>query len=1431
MGARRGLALTAAALAMTTGLWTAPEGLAAAPPDDSSVQGTAPAGNRNFTLYDGSQVTIGADGIGWRTDPQGHRHPFTVTVPSGRSTLGDTAGPSTADLTQQLSVPSRAATAGNDVVVAFTSATATGARAGSASPAVQQPQTSDPALTQALHRVGATSLRPFFTGVSPARVEALNQGARSRLGASTPDLTRTYVAHLAGATALSAAATLRNTPGIAYAEPDWTVSSFTSPNPRVLSAGAVPPAAAMQPATQAASPTTTGAALPSNYGLQSSLQSYLNASGTDVSGAFASLGQRFGQLPGTGEIITNVSLGDLTDQAMADAGDSYVRTFGPTTVVINGQRYLDYPSLPLIPTYTASQDASLNPLGTVEKVDPALGEVLLDFSVMAPLPHDAQRAGEVGSGVSDLLGIAPGARYRLVVPEQPTIANIEAAFVAAAEQPNHPQVISASLGFGEDTVGFPGRYLEDDPLMRSIIAGIVQADGISVTIAANDGTRMYTPAAVGPDGGSAPTNVPSAGQQPTTVSDDGHSTIPSVVPDSGAIAVGGTTLDDTVAVPPQNGGALAENGTFSETRLDGATSFASGFGTRIDVSAPSDNIPALNHRCLHFNACTPHDAVTVLSGGTSASAPMTAAAVADVLQAARLTGHPMTPDAVRALLQRTGRVVPTQPQIDGTFAVGPQIDVSAAVDAVLSLDGGDYPRTPAIVRLSVAHRQTLGNAGAQFVEATDPTAIDLQGPKDISGNNTGENLVGPVTIAADVTGLPLAGPVTYALLVGGAVARQSSTPVFRLTPTQLLTLSGQPVVSTTPRSVPITLEVLRGPDHVIASASEPLTFSPSDGTHVMAPAPVVAPTVAAGSSVNVAYDLTGVSKVRQPLLIVSSIDHWSPFAAPLFRVAWSAPVPATSGVVTVPASVFAAGGGVYGVGVEQDSLARFAGAFASFRVVGATAGRPAAPTLASPGGAPTHLLTVSRGHSAVTVRWDARTVPGAAGANLEISAPGPTIYSLLNTFTNQNGSQRDDNGVDSASTLDLPLPGVSGSATLDPVALGVPTSLLYTARITATDSGGHPLGEASPVSTLEIDDGVAPGGGSVGDFSVSSGSEASVSVTSFDSSGNPTDSSVYAYSPATTTYGTRLADDPSGASVYTVFGTDSSLHRTVAAQESWTGTAQSIQTYDDSSGQQLATVPVDAATQGQLIAGRVDETRHRAAILGWRTTDGGDVLTAFDVTAGTAGGTVPLDTASTPRHRLFDMMDINRSTGVVDLVGAYSGDLCILRNTSFATANLDTQTVSPTTALNRCGTGVASDQAGTAHVTVGPLYSYPMLPSARILPVDEATGQGGALSTLPGRSPIWPVVDSAHQVLVVGFLGGSDYLVNNDGMSAVGVFDLKTGALISMAEHYNFVFTALGSGSILPEAERGIQLDPSTGTAWTYAPLDNQLQQFSYLGG
>ena len=362
------------------------------------------------------------------------------------------------------------------------------------------------------------------------------------------DLSRLYVMHVSGSSATAAAAKLRATPGVSYAAPDQYVSTFDTdpvPLPSWVGAGA---------ARMKAAPAASG--LPANYGLQSSMQSYLNGNGVDLMGGYSDITNRLHELPGHGEIITNVSLGDLTDQSMVDAGDQYVSFYGPTTVVENGQRYLDYPSLPKIPTYTVDPSGAVDPLGTVEGVDPNLGEVLLDFSMMAPLPHDQQRPGEIGNGATDLLGIAPGAQYRLVEPAQPTFANITAALLAAAQQTPRPNVITASLGYGTDSIGFPGRYLEDDPLARSVISTIVNHYGIVVTISANDGTRTYTPAAVGPDGGSTPTNLARHGEAATTIDDDATSTTPTVVPDSGAIDVGGTTTDDTIAVPPQAGGAV-----------------------------------------------------------------------------------------------------------------------------------------------------------------------------------------------------------------------------------------------------------------------------------------------------------------------------------------------------------------------------------------------------------------------------------------------------------------------------------------------------------------------------------------------------------------------------------------------------------------------------------------------------------------------------------------------------------------------------------------------------------------------------------------------------------------------------------------------------------------------------------------------------------
>jgi hypothetical protein len=596
----------------------------------------------------------------------------------------------------------------------------------------------------------------------------------------------------------------------------------------------------------------------------------------------------------------------------------------------------------------------------------------------------------------------------------------------------------------------------------------------------------------------------------------------------------------------------------------------------------------------------------------------------------------------------------------------------------------------------------------------------------------------------------------------------------------------------------------------------------------MAPAPVVPATTPVGSPVVVHYDLTGVTGVNAPQLIISSISHWSPYSAPLYRIAYTAPLDGITGSVTVPASVFAAGGGVYGATILQDSVRRIGGVAAPFLMSGGDAGqRPAAPTLAQASGAFGHQLTVTRAAPTLRVRWDVGVVPDATGASLEVSAPGPTIYNLLNTFTNQFGTTRDANGVDSPSTAWIDLPGQSGTTSLDLAKLGIPSSLNYTVRVVATRHG-RTVGQASSVSALEFDDGMAPGGALVSDFDINPGGASTVATATMGPDGTPTGSTISTYDPASGTYGPAYAGT-SGQNVYFLYGNDPGAHRLLAASYPWSGTEQHLLAYDTADRRQVSDQSVDANGQYNLIVGRVDTQRHRTDLLAWRGGDQADVVVPLDTTTNTLGPPVVADNG-TPGAHFYTMLDVQQATGKVDLAGSLSGDLCVIRRAGFTTVDLGSGTAAPMTVANRCVTGLASDQAGHAELTVGPLYSYPMLPAARLQQADEATGTVGALQNLGARSPMFPTVDTVHGLLVVGFLGGTDWQINNNGMSGIGVYDLHTGAQLSFTERYN-LFSAYGGlpadfGTL--QGERGIQLDPTTRTGWTYSPYGNQVQQFRY---
>jgi hypothetical protein len=1305
--------------------------------------------------------------------------------------------------------------------------------------AVRAPVTSNAAVNTALSKVGATSVRPLMPQLSSAQAEQLHSAAEAKLGPGAVDLSRVEVVDLSRPGAASAARTLAATPGIAYAEADQAVSPMnTGPVPLPGWAGSAGTAkAASAPvrsatpaseATPASSPTPAGGAsgVPDNYGLSSSLQSFLNAGGVNAAGAYSLLAQRFHQLPGTGETITNVSIGDLTDAAMAAGGDTYVKQNGPTTIIQGGQRYLDIPSMPLIPTYTSDASGVLDPTGSAEYEDPQLGEVLLDFSVMAPLPHDQQRPGMQGSGATDLLGIAPGASYRLVVPSAPTLDQVAVALLAAARQTPRPNVITASLGVGTDVAGFPGRYLEDDPVEQAVIAAIVQQYGITVVVSSNDGTRLYTNAAVGPDGGSTPTNVTRHAGSATNINDDAYSTTPSVVPDSGAIAAGGTTTDDTLAVPPQDGGTGSANGTWATTRTDGSGVFSSGFGTRVDVSAPSDAIPAFVHRGQTAESVQP-----VLNGGTSASAPEIAAAAAVVLQASRLTGQPATPGEVRTLLERTGRPVATPPQADRRLHVGPQVNVTAAVEAVLGQAHGT-PAAPQIVRLSVAHRQTIGGLGGVYTEVTDPNLIDLAGP-GTGRAATGEGLVGPVTIGADVTGLPAHGGVSYALLIGSH-AFGSATPSIRLTPAQILTAAGLPVTATANRQVSLTFEVLQG-QRVLASATRQLMFGPTDGSYAEALAPVVPPVVAAGQPVRVSYDLTGVRHVSSPKLVVSGVGHWNPGLAPIFTAAYSVPLPGVTGTVTVPASAFDGGGGIYGIGIMQNSALPprpVYGEFAAVRVEGGSAAlRPAAPILAtSATGSFGHQAEATRAAPGFAVRYDVSGIPGATGARLEFSAPGPNLYHSLNMVNNQNSSAPDHDGVDSPATLDRTLSGTRGTVTFDALSLGLATSLDYNVRVFATGPQGAVIGQASPTSLLAVDDGPGPGGATVSSFTIEPGGT-SVAATDDFAGG----ASVYDYNTATGTYGLRLTSDPAGGAHYDVFGADSGIHHVLVLHMTASGGAL-LETYDTTTGSEVGS-PVDIGSQYYIGGGRVDPALHLAAVLVHRRSDNADFVLPLDLTTGALGTPIPLDSPGVPVGQ-YDLLDVDAATGTVYVQRVSNFGICFAGPGSgqLAAVNLHTGTVTTTPSGELCAQGLAADQNGNLDEFWYHSFSVNFPGTTNLISIPTATlTASSAIAVDNTQQGVALAVDGVHQLALVAFnyppltevFQGTGIFTNNDATSRLAVVDLKTGATVGTVTGVETRSGYFG-GDLDAAIERSIQLDPATRTGWIYSPDGTQIQQFSY---
>jgi hypothetical protein len=1028
--------------------------------------------------------------------------------------------------------------------------------------------------------------------------------------------------------------------------------------------------------------------------------------------------------------------------------------------------------------------------------------------MMAPLPHNLQRPGDTGSGLTDLLGIAPGAKYRLVVTSDSTGAStsVDQSFLAAAQQTPRPNVITASLAFGLDSEGFPSRFLEDDPLTEALISSITRQYHVIVSVSANDGLRTSTNAAVSPSGGSAATNVTATGSTPTNINSIQFSTGPSADFDSGSIDSGGTTLDDIAAAPPQDpaNAALASQHAFAETRYDGYGSFSSGYGSRVNVSAPSDNLVAFEHT---FGGAP--DAVTVDNiGGTSGSSQEIGAAAAVVQQAARLAGDTSVatnPLTLRSELEKTGTPVPAVPQADTNLNVGPQVNLGDAVSSVLATAGVSL--APGVARVAVEQRQPYDGYLNQVISTnTDPSAISLAG---IDQNAY-------LTISPDWVALPSGS--TYRLSVAKSTGgnRTLGTGAWtRLLPTKILAAAGLPDSEAQTVSLSYTAY---SAGKVVAHAMIPLSFSAVSGSPELL-APQV-PAVVTGATIPVHYNLTGQSGFTAPQLVVSEPGRMNPFDhffRQLYTVALTKPV----GTVNVPVSQLQ-GGGIYGIAVQATPTEFDFTDFAYTRVQDASSDvQPAEPVLSAPGQQATNLLQIPYG-GRFTVSWNVTNVPQATGAYLEISAPGPGIWSSYASFNNPNGTIRDHNGLDSGSVYYQPLTGTSGHITLTGTAAGLTPAMYNNVRILPVTSAGTAAGESSDISTISMD-GVEPadGGAVVDGFGVTQAGGTGFVTSNQTLANNEPESSVDTFDQATQAVTGTVISSTDSDTYTTPFNGGAGVFAGGAGLiEDSTASSTS---YDILNPLSTVSGPWAPPTKNANIIGADNQATSSAAFgtfnFGPTGVDQAGVFSS-DVGAGTFGPVYSVQ----PQLKGFGYPDITAmgqdSTTSTAVVGATD-----FTNQSepptFINVNLATGKKSTFT-----GVGQGYPEGLAVDSTTG-MMTAPDNSGVGIYNLANGTGN---LASPGGFLYAHPAADPTHGEFVLQELSPPDANLttpglgstpNNDALSAEVVLN-EQGAELTRVEQFNFynTFTTI-AGDLT-------QLEPASQAGYTLGPLGAQLQPFNY---
>jgi hypothetical protein len=1012
--------------------------------------------------------------------------------------LGMPAAASAANQRPYPKLPTNVAHAGSAIVAFKTPIQASGDQF--AATAGTQAASSDiAALNSTLSQLKASSVKQLFTNIPADQLAQARAQAMAATGQYVTDFTQVYqISYDPQINSGDAANDLAQSKLISSAMPDWIFHKPTDPSKQSKSQRKAA-LKAMTRARAAAQPNPNAAALPKNAGYITDAQSYQDAASNNVTGAASMILKKFGQQPGQGENVTNISLGNVTNQS---------------TQLINGQRYIVQGGYPRIPVWLSTENCTTNngtqtcnvaldPSGTTQDNQGDFIEIDLDFSVMAPPPNgDARIANPAPAGNGQLLGEAYGANFRLINPKVNNTENFVGAFLGAGLlQTPKANTITASIGNGFSVGGFSDYFFEDEAIIHDVVTTLVQGADEFVSISAGDG-QTDTQVAMNPNGLTEPTQVTTDPSLPVDIDDPdnfsnpnysyGVTNEPHYVIDSGANDAAADTLNDVFNNSPFNSkldNLVSHTQHTFETRWTGQQNFHTGNGTRTTVSAPGDNILIdAQIEDANGNPINPAADFPRLIGGSSASAPEVAGAAAVVRQAARLLGHPMSAVQIRSLLAGTGHQAPT-PTFDlGGDVIGPSLDLTNAVQSLFS--SAKANGTPSFTRMTVAQRKAAlspTDLRSAFYTDTpqDPVAgtatIDLsQGlvaPSSRTNETigtTGDNLNAPITFGVDAAFQPklnMQWTLNFNKLSVDVPNKyfDKGTPSLRLLPSEIWGLIGKPLTTNNDRVVTVTA-TNKATGTTISTDVTFKALAPAAATFQHAVPGSFKPVFTTGDKVKIDFDETGLKGADGVELIVSDIDRAVPQAFPdnnLDAHGRKYVQSGLAGTFKLDSSDFPHGVGTYGIALRGMKNGREVADSTSFwqpiryapvaYQVPATPKQEAAASLLN-GTAPLFYeiadTEADGGSAQFEEQIDVRNVAGAKGAIIEFSRPTydfteaffltgnfTDANSFVNNFTNPLGDRLDsgDDFGDAGETTHVSVNGTHGFVVLDGNQLGLAT--------------------------------------------------------------------------------------------------------------------------------------------------------------------------------------------------------------------------------------------------------------------------------------------------------------------------------------------------------------------------------------------------------